>query len=180
MGVAVFAPCLLVVVDGCFSLPADAARRLKLLPKRFVVEGKGVEKEDGALCTWRSSRGVGKRQKNNGGIENTEGIERRGRWCWASLGWHDRRGTSVKQAGINSTTSGCWFHNKCIHRQFPSRAVNELAVAARTDPAVKVGRLVSAQSTDHLLCRVHQNSQYELMSCEVGLSWIVDRSPVID
>ena len=42
MGVAVFAPCLLlvVVVDGCFSLPADAARRLEQLPKRSVVEGK--------------------------------------------------------------------------------------------------------------------------------------------
>lgn len=35
MGVAVFAPCLLfVVADGCFSLPADAARRLKQLPKK--------------------------------------------------------------------------------------------------------------------------------------------------
>lgn len=40
MGVAVLAPCLLVVVDGCFSLPVDAARRLEQLPKRFVVEEK--------------------------------------------------------------------------------------------------------------------------------------------
>lgn len=40
MGVAVFAPCLLVVVDGCFSLPADAARRLKQLTKCFLVEEK--------------------------------------------------------------------------------------------------------------------------------------------
>lgn len=39
MGVAVFAPCLLVVVDGCFS-PSDAARRLRQLTKCFPVEEK--------------------------------------------------------------------------------------------------------------------------------------------
>lgn len=49
MGVAVFAPCLLVVVDGCFSLPVDAARRLKQQPKRFVVEEKMSIKRGGCV-----------------------------------------------------------------------------------------------------------------------------------
>lgn len=54
----------------------------------------------------------GKTEKVNRRIENTEGIERRRRWCWASLGWHDGRGTSVKPARIHDTTSGWRFQSK--------------------------------------------------------------------
>lgn len=54
----------------------------------------------------------GKTEKVNRRIENTEGIERRRRWCWASLGWHDGRGTSVKPVRIHDTTSGWRFQSK--------------------------------------------------------------------
>lgn len=70
MGVAVFAPCLPVVVDGCFSLPVDAARRLEQLPKRLLDEGKMSVKQGRRAAHREVSENDG---KNNGRTENTEG-----------------------------------------------------------------------------------------------------------
>lgn len=47
MGVAVFAPCLLVVVDGCFSLPANAARRLEQANKMFYCQRRNDTRKKG-------------------------------------------------------------------------------------------------------------------------------------
>lgn len=64
MGVAVFAPCLLVVVDGCFSPPADAAR--SSLPKRLLLEEKRVEKERKRVVRLaESARCPGERRKKS-------------------------------------------------------------------------------------------------------------------
>lgn len=47
MGVAVFAPCLLAVVDGCFSLPANAARRLEQANKMLYGQRRNyITKRD--------------------------------------------------------------------------------------------------------------------------------------
>lgn len=68
MGVAVFAACLLVVVDGCFSLAADAAQRwMQLANKKNAIcsRVKMSIKSNASLCTSVGKWGFGKRRKNN-------------------------------------------------------------------------------------------------------------------
>lgn len=114
MGVAEFAPCLLVVVDGCFSLPADAARWLKQLPKRFLVEKNEYKKRNlrsAPECTWQSSWDVEKRRKK---LQRDRKYrrDRKKEGGDAGLASVDWRGTSVKPGGITTKTSGCCFQSK--------------------------------------------------------------------
>lgn len=116
MGVAVFAPCLhlfVVVVNGCFAATRPPKKRnrkkkLALSPNEYEINKNALYVRVIREVSQNDSKDI----KTTKGQKNTEGLERRRRWCWASLGSHDGRRTSVKRAGMQRNTSGCRFQSK--------------------------------------------------------------------